>query len=60
LRPIVGSATLTIVKSTIVMKNATASTANARQRWTIDSELCSYVWALMRTTSYSDFVSFSV
>ncbi len=38
-RPIVGSATLTIVRSTTVMKNETASTANARQRriWGIDS-----------------------
>ncbi len=34
LRPMVGSATLTIVRSTIVMKNETASTANARQRRT--------------------------
>jgi len=30
----VGSATLTIVRSTIVMKNATASKAKARQRRT--------------------------
>src|SRR5258708_31283917 len=30
----VGSATLTIAMSTIVMKNATASNENARQRWT--------------------------
>jgi hypothetical protein len=33
LRPMVGSATLTIARSMIVMKNETASTANARQRW---------------------------
>src|SRR6185312_12271322 len=33
-RPIVGSDTLTIVRSTIVMKYATASSANARQRLT--------------------------
>ena len=32
LRPIVGRATLTIVRSTTVMKKATASTAKARQR----------------------------
>jgi len=31
-RPIVGSDTLTIVRSITVMKNATASSANARQR----------------------------
>ena len=31
-RPIVGSETLTIVRSMIVMKYATASSANARQR----------------------------
>src|SRR5919198_1100711 len=31
-RPIVGSETLTIVRSMTVMKNATASSANARQR----------------------------
>ena len=31
-RPIVGSETLTIVRSMIVMKYATASNANARQR----------------------------
>ena len=30
----VGNATLTIVRSTIVMKNDTASSANARQRCT--------------------------
>jgi hypothetical protein len=33
-RPIVGSETLTIVRSMIVMKNDTASSANARQRFT--------------------------
>jgi hypothetical protein len=31
-RPMVGSETLTIVRSTTAMKNATASSANARQR----------------------------
>ncbi len=34
LRPIVGSATLTLARSAIDMKYETASTANARQRWT--------------------------
>jgi hypothetical protein len=34
LRPMVGSATLTIARSAIVMKDATASIANARQRRT--------------------------
>src|SRR5215469_13504957 len=34
LRPMVGSATLTIARSATVMKNETASTANARQRRT--------------------------
>ena len=31
----VGSATLTIVRSTIVMKNETASTAKARHLWMV-------------------------
>src|ERR671934_854819 len=39
LRPIVGRATLTIVRSTIVMKYETASTAKARQRCGTGSDL---------------------
>src|SRR6266508_4029981 len=43
----VGNATLTIVRSTIVMKNATASTANARQRciWAFESVFISISFA---------------
>jgi len=43
LAAIVGSATFTIVRSTIVMKYATASTAKARQRWTGASTLAVFV-----------------
>src|SRR5919204_610051 len=48
LRPIVGSATLTIVRSTIVMKNETASTAKARQRCGTGSDLGSCAKAFTR------------
>jgi hypothetical protein len=43
----VGNATLTIVRSTIVIKNETASTANARQRWigVVDSVVISVSYA---------------
>src|SRR5439155_15949024 len=54
LRPIVGSATLTIVRSTMVMKNATASTANALQRCTGIAALGSSVTAVTRSPPARD------
>src|SRR6266576_1813433 len=55
LRPIVGKATFTIVRSTIVMKYETASTANARQRCTLCSATGDWATAITRT-SRSKFV----
>jgi hypothetical protein len=55
LAPIVGKATLTIVRSMIVMKYETASTENARQRRTVVSVADDWAEAITGT-SRSKFV----